>query len=352
MTTKPFKVVFDDDDDDDSKKDTIESPIAPCTFEPDLELDKRVIPIDAEVVIRSNEPSGFYTIIKLLSSLSGIFLSLVFFIFISLLAYTINNLSNLFQSAHLSDYLYLFGLLILLSALTMNIFSNFKQLRQLKAVSRLKQRFNKQKSDPSDELLMLSNELLAHLTKNKATEFYEHFNKIKQQINITHNYYEIYPILDNTLLAPLDKKAKSLIHKASLQAAFSTAISPIPIIDMFLIIWRSLKLATELSKLYGYRTGGLTSILLLKKGLINVIFAGIAELTVQLTNEITSASVVHKISHSAGQGIANGILLTRLGYGILEACRPLELSEKRENIAKSIVESLMNSFKTKEKTMV
>ena len=343
MTTKPFKVIIDDD----TKEDTIEPQIAPRTFEPDPELDKIVTTIDEEVAA-SNESSGLYKIIQLLSRLSGIFLSLILFVFIALFAHTIDNLSNLFQSAHLSDYLYLSGLLILLSALSMNVISNFKQLRQLKDASRLKQRFNKQETYPTDDTLILSNELLLHLTKNKANEFNAHFNEVKQKISTTQNYYEIYNILDNTLLTPMDEKAKSLIHKASLQAAFSTAISPIPILDMFLIIWRSLKLATDISKLYGYRTGGLTSIFLLKQGLINVIFAGIAELTVQLTNEITSASVVHKISHSAGQGIANGILLTRLGYGILDACRPIKLSGKRENITKSIVESLKSSFKTKE----
>lgn len=234
----------------------------------------------------------------------------------------------------------------------MNIISNFKQLRQLKDVSRLKQRFNKQQTNPSDDILILNNELLLHLTKNKVTEFHQHFDETRQKINTTQNYYEIYNILDDTLLAPLDEKAKALIHKASLQAAFSTAISPVPLIDMFIIIWRSLKLATDISRLYGYRTGGLTSILLLKQGIINVIFAAISELTLQLTNEITSASVVHKISHAAGQGIVNGILLARLGYGVLEACRPLKLSAKRDNISKSIVESLMNSFKTKEETIV
>ncbi len=343
MTTKPFKVFIDDD----PKEDTIEPQIAPCTFEPDPELDKIVTTIDEEVA-SSNESSGFYKIILLLSSLSGIFLAFILFVFIALFAHTIDNFSNLFQSAHLSDYLYISGLLILLSALSMNIISNFKQLRQLKDVSRLKQRFNEQETNPTDDTLILRNELLLYLTKNKTNEFNAHFNEVKQKINTTQNYHEIYNIMDKTLLAPMDEKARSLIHKASLQAAFSTAISPVPIIDMFIIICRSLKLATDISKLYGYRTGGLTSILLLKQGLINVIFAGISELTLQLTNEITSASVVHKISHSAGQGIANGILLTRLGYGILEACRPIKLSEKRENIAKSIVESLKSSFKTKE----
>jgi len=347
MTTKPFKVILDDN----SKENTIEAPIAPRTFEPDPQLDQIVTTIDETVAIR-NENSGFYKIIQLLGSLSGIFLSFILFVFIFLFAHTIESFSNLFQSARLSDYLYLSGLLILLSALSMNIISNFKQMRQLKDVSRLRERFNKQQTNPTDDTLNLTNELFLHLTKNKENEFNAHVDEVKQKINNTQNYYEIYGILNNTLLTPLDEKAKSLIHKASLQAAFSTAISPIPIIDMFIIIWRSLKLATDISRLYGYRTGGLTSILLLKQGIINVIFAGIAELTVQLTNEITSASVVHKISHSAGEGIANGILLTRLGYGILEACRPLKLSEKRENIAKSIVEALMNSFKTKEETIV
>ncbi len=346
MTIKPFKVIIDDE----PKEDTNEPKIAPRTFEPDPELDQIVTNIDEEIA-SSNESSGFYRIIQLLGSLSGIFLSLIFFVFIALLAYTINSLGNLFQPGHLTDYLYISGLLIFLSALAMNLISNIKQLRQVKSVRQLKQKFNKQQTSPSDDILALSNELLLHLTENQTTEFHKHFDETRQRINSAQNYYEVYQLLDNSLLAPLDDKARALIHKASLQAAFSTAISPVPIIDMFIIIWRSLKLATDISKIYGYRSGGLTSILLLKQGLINVVFAGISELTLQLTNEITSASVVHKISYAAGQGIINGILLARLGYGTLEACRPLQSSEKRENIAKLIVESLMNSFKTKEETI-
>lgn len=347
ITTKPFKVVIDDDSKEDTSSTPDTPPIAPRIFEPSPELDKIITDIDEDVV-SSDKRSEFYTIIRFFSSLSGIFLAFILFVFIALLAHTIDTLGNIFQTSDLVDYLYLSGLLILLSAFSMNILSNFRQLRQLKDVSQLKQQFNQQKTKPGNDILLLSDELFLHLTKNKSTECRQHFDETRQKINSTQSYYEIYNILDNTLLAPLDEKARSLIHKASLQAAFSTAISPIPILDMFIIIWRSLKLASDIAKLYGYRAGGLTTIVLLKQGLINVIFAGIAELTLQLTHEITSASVVHKISHSAGQGIANGILLTRLGYGILEICRPLSLSEKKENIAKSIVESWIKSFKAKE----
>ena len=343
--TKPFKVIIDDD----SRKESIEPRIAPRTFEPDPELDRIVTPHDEEVAI-SIQSSSLQKIIRMFASLSGVLLSLLLLLFIALLAATIDSLGNLLQAARLSDYLYITGLLVLLFALLMNLASNFRQLRQLKDISRLKQGFNRQQDKPTEEILALSNELLAHLSKNKTAELQKSLDETRQKIHTTQDYYEIYHTLNNTLLAPLDEKARSLIKNASLQAAFSTAISPVPLIDVFIIIWRGFKLTTDIARLYGYRSGGLTSIMLLKKGMINVVFAGVSELTLQLTNEITSASVVHKISYAAGQGIVNGILLARFGYGMLEACRPLPLSERRENIIKTIVESMLKSFKTKEET--
>jgi len=51
------------------------------------------------------------------------------------------------------------------------------------------------------------------------------------------------------------KKAKQKIHNASVQVALSTAISPIPIVDMVLIVCRSTMLTRDIATIYGYRPG-------------------------------------------------------------------------------------------------
>lgn len=70
------------------------------------------------------------------------------------------------------------------------------------------------------------------------------------------------------------KKAKQKIHNASVQVALSTAISPIPIVDMVLIVCRSTMLTRDIATIYGYRLGVFTTILLLKQGAVNALFVG------------------------------------------------------------------------------
>ncbi len=79
-----------------------------------------------------------------------------------------------------------------------------------------------------------------------------------------------------------------------------------------------------------------------------MVFAGVAELATDLTNEMAGSTVLAKVSQSAGQGIANGLLLARLGYGVMEACRPIESDEKRGSFVKSIMGSIFDSLSLKE----
>jgi len=94
-----------------------------------------------------------------------------------------------------------------------------------------------------------------------------------------------------------------------------------------------------------FRPGGLTAIILLKQGVINVIFAGASEFVLDLTNDIVGATVMNTISKATGQGMANGILLARLGYGVLDACRPIKSSGNKESLIKLIMTSLTSSKK-------
>ncbi len=112
------------------------------------------------------------------------------------------------------------------------------------------------------------------------------------------------------------------------------------LLDAGIIIWRSFLLTKDVAKLYGFKPGWLSTIVLLKQGAFNIFFAGAAELASEYANEAAGSSITSKISTSAGQGITNGILLARLGYGVMEACRPLPIRTKRDSFINAIYKSI------------
>ncbi len=286
------------------------------------------------------------------STIGGVVVSIFLFVFIVVVADTVNTLADIYKNGSLSEYIYLSGLILLLIVFLLNISTNVKQIRFIKNAKLVKEKFKLQKNNPTKEIVPLTNVLLKHYESYPDKKIQTSIEYIRDELNTSQIYSEIYNDLDNSLLSVMDTKAKKLIHNASVQAALSTAASPIPIFDMVLIVWRSILLTKEIASLYGFRPGGLTTISLLRQGVINVVFAGVAEMATDITNDMAGSTVLAKISKSAGQGIANGVLLARLGYGIMEACRPIESDEKRGSFMKSISKSIIDAFGSGEETSV
>jgi len=317
MTTKPFKKVVEDDVTK-SKKDEIIKPF------------KKVVTDEFETIDESEIKVSFIKkSIKFFSGLSGIFTALIFFVTIAIVVDTIQTVKNIVINGSVEEYIYLGGLLFLLLVLFLNIFSFIKQLKELKSSQRIKEEFKSQESKPTEKVIMLANLLFEHYKNSSDQDLLSKIDEVKSRINNSAVYEYIYDELDNALLSVLDKKAKQKIHNASVQVALSTAISPVPIVDMVLIVWRSTMLTRDIATIYGYRPGVFTTILLLKQGVVNTLFAGATELATDLLSDATGSSFISKISYSAGQGIANGVLLARLGYGVMEACRPISSKAKR-----------------------
>lgn len=312
---------------------------------------------DEEMYIEGDEDnsvsqSSIQRIISFFSTISGIVVAVFLFVFIMVVADTVNSIGDIYKNGGVSGYIYLAGLVLLLIAFLLNISTNVKQILFIKNAKLVKEKFKLQKNNPTKEIVPLTNVLLKHYESYPDKKIQTSIEYIRDELNTSQIYSEIYNDLDNSLLSVMDTKAKKMIHNASVQAALSTAASPIPIFDMVLIVWRSILLTKEIASLYGFRPGGLTTISLLRQGVINVAFAGVAEMATDITNDMAGSTVLAKISKSAGQGIANGVLLARLGYGIMEACRPIESDEKRGSFMKSISKSIIDAFGPAEETSV
>lgn len=342
MTTKPFKKVVENDVAKSEKKESIK----PFKKEVSDEFTfEESVYCDFESIDKSEIKASFIKkSIKFFSGLSGIFTALAFFIIIAIIADTIQTVNNIITSSTFAEYIYLGGLLFLLLVLFLNIFSFIKQLKQLKSSQRIKEEFKSQKSKPTEKIVTLANILFEHYKNSSDKDLLCKIDEVKNKINNSVVYEDIYNELDNSVLSVLDKKAKQKIHNASVQVALSTAISPVPLVDMVLIVWRSTMLTKDIAAIYGYKPGAFTTILLLKQGAMNALFAGVTELATDLLSDVTSSSFISKISYSAGQGIANGILMARLGYGVMEACRPISSKDKRRSFFKTIIASMVESF--------
>jgi putative membrane protein len=62
---------------------------------------------------------------------------------------------------------------------------------------------------------------------------------------------------------------------------------------------------------------------LLRRGLLNVLAAGVVELLSDSAVEAAGAGLLSVLSAKAGQGVLNGVLAAKLGLAAMQLCRPL-----------------------------
>lgn len=278
-------------------------------------------------------------------SLGSVFLGIFAFVLLAVFASTISSIQEVMSSKSLADYIYLGGILTLFVALLLFAFKNLKGFLALQKVNEIKEEFKEQKEKPDADIIPLAHFIINKYENSEHEELKNAVTSLKKELNSSLIYENIYTNIDTTILASIDKVAKKTIHKASIQGALATAISPVPIIDMALILWRSAALSKEIATLYGFKPSFTTTLILLKRGLINIMFAGISELANEFANQATSSSFLSKASRSLGQGAINGILIARLGYGVLEACRPIQSNQGKTSFFKMLFNSIKEALK-------
>ncbi|MCJ7764768.1 MAG: DUF697 domain-containing protein [Thiovulaceae bacterium] len=275
--------------------------------------------------------------ISFLGSGQGVLTLLLFFVLTALFVDAIQTIQGLYASVSLLDTIYLIALLSLLGGLGIMGYQNYRQIRRLKNGAKMQRAFQKQKEQPDKALIPMTLELLRGYESIEESNIKQQSDLLRERISSSHDYKAIYQELDEDVIEVIDVEVQKRIKNASIQAALSTAISPLAILDAGIIVWRALLLTKEIAKLYGFKPGWISTIVLLKKGAFTVFFAGATELALEYVNAASESTVISKISLSAGQGVGNGVLLARLGYGVMEACRPLPMRIKRKSFLRSIL---------------
>ncbi|KKO44177.1 hypothetical protein WG68_17120 [Arsukibacterium ikkense] len=150
-----------------------------------------------------------------------------------------------------------------------------------------------------------------------------------------HSDLEKLQLLDKLVLAPLDTQAKAIVWRAGTDTSLAVAVIPFALIDMLMVVWRSSRMVRQLAVLYGAPVGQLRSLVMLKRALAAILWAGGSELALDMASDVMSSELTAKLSARAGQGVIAGLLVARLGNMAMQQLRPLPLAEQqRINVVK------------------
>lgn len=129
------------------------------------------------------------------------------------------------------------------------------------------------------------------------------------------------------VLTGLDDQAQRLVRRYALEATVLVAVSPLALTDMAIIAWRNLRLVREVAAVYGLPLGYWSRVRLVRQVFINLVYAGVSELVVDIGMSTFGADLLGKVSGRAAQGLGAGLLTARLGWQAMRLCRPLPMDQ-------------------------
>ena len=179
-----------------------------------------------------------------------------------------------------------------------------------------------------------------------------HQEKLAQSLSSLPDYAddsELIQHLDQHLLQTLDQQAIHQISRHSQQTALMVALSPVAAIDMLLSAWRCLKMIDEICQIYGIRPSIPARTRLLRMVFNQMALAGATDLISGQLADFASNKLVGTISAQAGSGLGVGLYTARIGFQVMEICRPVpfqsEQRPKLRSLAKNIYLKLSQQFK-------
>jgi putative membrane protein len=136
-------------------------------------------------------------------------------------------------------------------------------------------------------------------------------------------------LAETELLAPLDKRASSLIADAAKRVSIVTAVSPRALFDVAYVTFEAARLIRRLSELYGARPGTLGFIRLGRSVIAHLAVTGSIAATDSFVQQIVGHGLAARLSAKLGEGVVNGMMTARIGIAAMETTRPLPFSAVR-----------------------
>lgn len=130
------------------------------------------------------------------------------------------------------------------------------------------------------------------------------------------------------LLRAADIEAERVVSRAVRDVALATAVMPSAALDAAFVGWRNMRMLRQVAQAYGLRPGLLGSLRLLGGAFGNLALAGALEVGQEALIHTLGAGVARKFAGRMGEGLANAVLMARLGRAAILMLRPLPWQDR------------------------
>ncbi|ASK19445.1 YcjF family protein [Halomonas sp. N3-2A] len=231
----------------------------------------------------------------------------------------------------------------------LSLLKELGRLRRLKRHDRLRHDLAELPQRSTKQAQSMAEQLKRQL---KLSDDDPHWQAFQRACQPHHSGEEIQTLLRYHLLAPRDREAQRLITRMSGETAITVAISPLTLVDMALVAWRSLAMVDRLCRLYGLELGYASRLRLFRNVLHNMAFAGASELATDASMDMLSLDLAGRLSARAGQGLATGLLSARLGLRAQRLCRPVAFTDEEQPKLADLRQDLWRQIKRLDKEPV
>jgi len=256
------------------------------------------------------------------------------------------TLSSMFARSSSLALIYLSLIVAFVWVLSISVVKNFIEYKKIKRVDALQERGDTLAKKSSYEVYSYVKELIKLYKNHQNTQIVEAAISLEKELDSLMED-EVMDRLNELILYPLDKIAGDKITKYASQTAVSTAISPVALIDAVLILSRSHVMIKEVAKVYGLRPNWLGELHLIKRVFATLAFASATDILANHSSDFFGTSVLSKISLHSAQGIANGVLVARIGLGVIRSTRPTTYGLKTSGFFKTIYRSITKQLFSK-----
>ena len=130
-------------------------------------------------------------------------------------------------------------------------------------------------------------------------------------------------LAETELLAPLDRRASTLIADAAKRVSIVTAVSPRALFDIGYVAFEAARLIRRLAELYGARPGTLGFLKLGRSVVAHLAVTGSIAAGDSFVQQIVGHGLAARLSAKLGEGVVNGMMTARIGIAAMETIRPL-----------------------------
>ena len=130
-------------------------------------------------------------------------------------------------------------------------------------------------------------------------------------------------LAERDLVAPLDRRAKTLASAAARRVSVVTAVSPRAFFDIAFVLYESVRLIRGIAVIYGGRPGTLGLFRLMKAVVSHLAVTGSIAVGDTLLQQFVGHGLAGRLSAKLGEGVVNGLMTARIGLSAMDVCRPL-----------------------------